>query len=61
MDALVENMLSGEIAIGDAYAHKMQNTIFAVLTSGPQEEADVELGSRLARTVKDAAERHHFD
>lgn len=61
VEGFVEAMLSGEIAIGDAYADKMQNTIFAVLVSDPAEDADAELIDRVARALKPAAQQHRFD
>lgn len=52
LDAFVEGVISGEIAVGDAYAEKMQNVLFAT----QDEEPD-----RLAAIVTEAVKRHHFD
>lgn len=59
--AFVEAMLSGDIAIGDAYADKLKNTIFAVYTSEDGDEADYERVTQVARAVEDAVQQHRFD
>jgi hypothetical protein len=51
LDAFVEAMLSGEIAVGDAYADKLQNVLFVT-----HDDAD-----RLSAIVTDAVQRHRFD
>jgi hypothetical protein len=54
-------MLSGEIAVGDAYADKIRNTIFAVVVSDPQDESDAGLQIRVRQSVNDAVQRHRLD
>lgn len=61
LDAFVEAVLTGEIAVGDAYADTLRNTIFAVLVSDPPEDDDGALVDRVANAVKAAAEAHRFD
>lgn len=61
MNAFVESMLSGEIAVGDAYADRLQNTIFAVLTNEDGDEADYERIVEVARAVESAVQQHRFD
>lgn len=59
--AFVEAMLSGEISVGDSYADKLRNTIFAALASGPPQDAGLDLLRRLTQTVEDAVRQHRFD
>jgi hypothetical protein len=59
--AFAESMLSGEIAVGDAYADKLKNTIFAVYTSNDGDEADYERVAQVARAVEDAVAQHRFE
>jgi hypothetical protein len=61
LDAFVESMLSGEIAVGDAYADKIRNTIFAVVVSDPQDESDAGLQTRVRQSVNDGVQRHRLD
>lgn len=57
----VESMLSGEISIGDSYADKLKNTIFAVVASGDEDAARVDLLQRVENAVQDAVQQHRFD
>jgi hypothetical protein len=59
--AFVESMLSGEISVGDAYADKLKNTLFAVLTSDDGDEADYDRVTQVSRAVQDAVRQHQFD
>jgi hypothetical protein len=59
--AFVESMLCGEISIGDAYADKLKNTIFAVLVSEDGDEADYDRITQIASAVEDAVQQHQFD
>ncbi len=61
VEAFVEAMLSGEIAIGDSYADTLRNTIFAVLAGDPADDTDAALVERVYTAVKAAVEQHHFD
>lgn len=60
-EAFVEAIFSGEIAIGDAYADNLQNTIFAAVVSDPETEADVDLIHRVTAAVENAVRQHHLD
>ncbi len=58
LEGFVEAMLSGEIAVGDAYEDKMQSTVFAVLVSDPQDAADAALSARVAGAVQNGVRQH---
>lgn len=61
LNAFAASMLGGEIAVGDSYADKIRNTIFAVCVSEPEEPADVDLLSRTSGAVDAAVRQHRFD
>lgn len=61
VDGFVEAIFSGEIAIGDAYASNLQNTIFAVLVSDPEQDSDIDLIQRVTAAVENGVKQHHFD
>lgn len=62
VDAFVEAMLSGEIAVSDTYADKLHNMLFSVPLSDSNEEADADpLVERVMQTVTAAVQQHHFD
>jgi hypothetical protein len=61
VEAFVESMFSGEIAIGDAYTGKLQNTILAVAVSDPPSDDDTQLMQRVGDAAKSAVQRHRFD
>lgn len=61
IDAFVEAMLTGEIAVGDAYADKLQNLLFSVLMSDPAEQPDRDREKRVASAVESAVRQRHFD
>jgi hypothetical protein len=39
----------------------LQNTIFAVLVSDQEEEADIDLMRRVTDAVENGVKQHHFD
>jgi hypothetical protein len=62
LDAFVEEMLSGEIAVSDTYADRLRNTLFAVPFSGADEDAELHpLVSRVVDVVSTAVQQHRFD
>ncbi len=61
LDGFVEAIFTGEVAVGDPYAGDLQNTIFAVLVSDPEEEWDIDLIHRLTDAVENGVKQHHFD
>lgn len=64
IDAFVEAMLSGEIAVSDTYADKLRNTLFAVALSDSIDPAGADahpLVERVAAAVTAAVQQHRFD
>lgn len=60
--AFVEAMLAGEISVGDTYADKVKNTIFAVLVGDEAAgEDDYDRISQIANAVENAVRQHEFD
>lgn len=59
--AFAESMLSGEISVGDAYADKLKNTIFAILTSDDGGDTDYDRINQIVHAVEDAVRQHRFD
>lgn len=51
LDGFVEAILTGEIAIGDAYAGRLQTILFAAFESDPD----------LTAAVENGVKQHHFD
>jgi hypothetical protein len=59
--AFAESMLSGEISVGDAYADKLKNTIFAILTSDDGDAEDYDRITQVSHAVEGAVRQHEFD
>lgn len=55
LDAFVDEMLSGDIAVSDTYAGQLKNMLFCVLYTGPDEDASADpLVDRVANAVAQA-------
>lgn len=61
IEGFVEAVFTGEVSIGDSYASDLQNTIFAVVVSDPEEEGDAELIGRVKSAVENGVQHHQFD
>ncbi|HET9097367.1 MAG TPA: hypothetical protein VFN37_11945 [Candidatus Baltobacteraceae bacterium] len=62
VDAFVEAMLSGEIAVSDTYADKLRNVLFAVPLSDSNEGGRLDpLAERVTQAVTAAVQQHRFD
>jgi hypothetical protein len=57
----VEAVFTGEVSIGESYANDLQNTIFAVVVSDPQDGGDVDLLQRVTSAVENGVQQHQFD
>jgi hypothetical protein len=61
IEGFVEAVLTGEVSIGESYASGLENTIFAVAVSDPEEDGDVDLIRRVGIAVENAVKQHHGD